>query len=102
VTSRSLRPEPGNNQASEALGRLQHENDLLRRELSEARQQQVATGEVLKAISRSNFDLQVVLNTLVESAARLCSANLGQIFRWDGTYLRWAAGYALSPEFLET
>ena len=60
------------------------------------------TAEVLKAISRSNFDLQAVLNTLTESAVRLCGADLGQIFRWDGTYLRWAAGYALSPEFLET
>ena len=36
------------------------------------------------------------------TAARLCAADLGQIFRWDGMSLRWAAGYALTPEFLET
>jgi GAF domain-containing protein len=102
VTSRILQPRAGESQVSEELSRVQREVDLLTRELSEARQQQTATAEVLKAISRSNFDLQAVLNTLVESAGRLCGANFGQIFRWDGTYLRWAAGYALTPEFLET
>jgi len=84
------------------LSRLRNEVELLRRELAEAREQQAATAGVLKAISRSNFDLQAVLNTLVESAARLCGANFAQIFRWDGNDLRWAAGYAFSPEFLET
>ena len=102
MTSKSHKPKPARNPTPRELGRLRRENEFLRRELSEARQQQVAAGEVLKAISGSNFDLPAVLNTLVESAARLCGANLGQIFRWDGTHLRWAAGYALSPEFLAT
>ena len=39
---------------------------------------------------------------MIESAAKLCGANFGQIFRSDGTYLRWAAGYGLSPQFLES
>jgi class 3 adenylate cyclase len=70
----------------------------LREELHEAREQQTATADVLKVISHSTFDLQAVMNTLVQSAARLCAADKGAIFQQDGDVLRMAANYGFSPE----
>ena len=77
------------------------ENTRLLSELRESLQQQTATADVLKVISRSTFDLKSVLQTLVESAARLCDADNSTITRQEGTEFFRAAAYGYSPEFLE-
>ena len=67
------------------------------RELHEALEQQTATSEVLQVISSSPGALQQVFDTMLEKAARVCDANFGNIYRWDGDAPHLAATHNTPP-----
>jgi GAF domain-containing protein len=78
-------------------------NELRQRttDLTESLEQQTATSEVLQVISSSPGDLQPVFATMLENAARICDANFGNIFRWDGDALHLIATHNTPPPFAE-
>src|SRR5207344_740635 len=88
--SKTLRRHPVK-RARKAARSVKNTSAELRQELGEAREQQTATAEVLKVISRTSFSLNHALNALIESATRLCGATHGHILQFNGEFLVFAA-----------
>ena len=99
VRARGRRPSVA--ELQDELNTLRRAEQERTRELTESLQQQTATADVLKVISRSTVDLHTVLNALIESATRLCGATRGHIFQFDGELLRFAAAHGAWPGFAD-
>ena len=95
--SRKSKAKKGLPSCEEPYSKLKQEVESLRRELREALEQQTATSEILRVIASSPTDLQPVLDTVAENAARLCEATDAQILRVEGGIIRRVAAYGSMP-----
>ncbi len=88
-------------QLQESYAGLEQKVEARTRELTEALEQQTATGEVLAAISSSPTDVQPVFDMIARSAARLCNGQFSAVFRFDGALIHLVAHHGLTPAGLE-
>src|SRR5262249_19642839 len=98
ITKKKKSPRPDNaSELKKELKRVTKRLESCERELAEAAEQQTATSEILGVIASSPTDIQPVLDTVAEHAARLCDATDAVIHRVDGDKLRSGARYGLLP-----
>ena len=97
---RGAASKPARNRRVSALNR-DAEVARLARELAEAREQQIATSEVLRVIGTSPSDEQPVYQTIVRSAVSLCGSLFALVFRFDGELLHFVAGHSTGPGYVE-
>ena len=78
-------------------------NELRQRtdDLTQSLEQQTATADVLGVISRSKFELQPILQSVVDTAARLCRAEQAVIFRLEDGLYRFASGHGINPVYVD-
>src|SRR5215467_7372080 len=95
---RANRPKARKVSSASSIADLQKQVHALSRELKEAREQQNATADVLKTISRSSIELETVLDTLVETVARLCRADTAAMYRRQDERYHPVASRGLSEE----
>src|SRR5262245_7687951 len=91
--------KPAKVKRGRGLARLKSENTRLRRALAEAHEQQTATSEVLKVISGSLGELGPVFSAMLENATRICEAQFGTMYRYDGEYFHVTAMHNAPPAF---
>src|SRR2546430_5143618 len=80
---------------------LEKQFQALARELDEALEQQMATSEVLRAISSSSGELELIFQTMLANAIRICNANFGALFRFEDGAVRATAMLGVPPAFAE-
>ena len=95
--AKKSKPKPRAASSADAVSKLKKTIAAQAQEIREGAEQQTATSEILRMIARSPGDLQLVLDTIAESAATLCDAEDAAIFRVDGSFLRLVAHFGPIP-----